>query len=104
LRRNKAAFVQAVRILAADPASVGKLQEVVANDAYAIDARRVAATAVSHLAPDTLQVTQPLAPTRGPKRVAGATRGGKRRAKAKAPAKARGALAKHLDTLRRVRG
>ena len=103
LRRNKAAFVQAVRILAADPASVGKLQEVVANEAYAMDARRVAATAISHLSPAALQRTdespQGVAAPRGTE-----GRGGRRAAAPKAPAKPKGALAKHLETLRRVRG
>jgi hypothetical protein len=104
LRRNKAAFVQAVRILAADPSSVGKLQEVVGNNAYAMDARRVAATAISHLSPGALQRTDEspqgvAAPRAGVRR-----RGGKRAAAAKAPAKAQGPLAKHLETLRRVRG
>jgi len=102
LRKNKDAFVQAVRILASDPASLGKLQEVVANDAYAMDARRVAATAMSHLSPEALREETPqgvAAP-----RAAGARRGAKRAGAAKAPAKAKGELAKHLETLRRVRG
>jgi len=99
LRRNKDAFVQAVRILAADPSSVGKLQEVVANEAYAMDARRVAATAISHLSPAGQSPQGVAAP-----RAAGRRRGGKRAAVAKAPAKPKGALAKHLETLRRVRG
>lgn len=102
LRKNKAAFVQAVRILAADPASVGKLQEVVANDAYAMDARRLAATAISHLSPGTLQ--QEVAQSVTAPRAAGRRGGGKRAAAAKAPAKPKGELAKHLETLRRVRG
>ena len=79
LRKNKAAFVQAVRILAADPSSVGKLQDVLANDAYAMDARRVAATALSHLSPDALQraeeTPQSAAAPGAPRR-----RGGKRAA------------------------
>jgi len=102
LRKNKDAFVQAVRILASDPASLGKHQEVVANDAYAMDARRVAATAMSHLSPEALREETPqgvAAP-----RAAGARRGAKRAGAAKAPAKAKGELAKHLETLRRVRG
>jgi hypothetical protein len=103
LRRNKAAFVQAVRILAADPSSVGKLQEVVGNDAYAMDARRVAATAISHLSPGALRAEEAPQGVTAP-RAAGARRGGKRAAAAKAPAKAKGPLAKHLETLRRVRG
>jgi hypothetical protein len=103
LRRNKAAFVQAVRILAADPASVGKLQEVVANNAYAMEARRVAATAVSHLAPEALRAEEAPQTVAAP-RTAGRRRGGKRVAAAKASAKVKGPLAKHLDTLRRVRG
>jgi hypothetical protein len=104
LRRNKAAFVQAVRILAADPSSVGKLQEVVGNDAYDMDARRVAATAISHLSPATLQRTDESPQGVATPRAAGRGRGGKRAAAAKAPAKPKGALAKHLETLRRVRG
>lgn len=104
LRKNKAAFVQAVRILAADPASVGKLQEVVGNNAYAMDARRVAATAISHLSPETLQQTQESPQGVAAPRAAGGRRGGKRAAAARAPAKPKGELAKHLETLRRVRG
>jgi len=96
--------VQAVRILAADPASVGKLQEVVGNNAYAMDARRVAATAISHLSPETLQQTQESPQGVAAPRAAGSRRGGKRAAAAKAPAKPKGELAKHLETLRRVRG
>ena len=103
LRRNKAAFVQAVRILAADPASVGKLQEVVGNNAYAMDARRVAATAVSHLSPGALRAEEAPQGVAAP-RAAGGGRGGKRAAAPKAPAKAKGELAKHIETLRRVRG
>jgi hypothetical protein len=102
LRRDKAAFVEAVRILAADPSSVSTLQEVVSNDAYAMDARRVAATAMSHLSPDALQRTQEAPKAAGAAR--GGGRGGKRASAARPPAKAKGALAKHLDTLRRVRG
>lgn len=102
LRRNRAAFVQAVRILAADPASVGKLQEVVANDTYAMDARRVAATAVSHLAPDALRAEEAPQTVAAP-RTAGRRRGGKRAAAPKPPVKDKGALAKHVETLRRVR-
>ena len=94
LRKNKTAFVQAVRILGADPGSVGKLREVVADDSYALDARRVAATAVSHLAPEALQQTDDTE-----QGVTGPRGGGKR-----AASKAKGPLAKHLETLRRVRG
>jgi hypothetical protein len=103
LRRNKAAFVQAIRILAADPSSVGKLQEVVGNNAYAMDARRVAATAISHLSPDALEGSGQSPQGVAAPRAAG-RRGGNRAAAAKAPAKAKGPLAKHLETLRRVRG
>ncbi len=104
LRRNKAAFVQAVRILAADPSSVGKLQEVVGNAAYAMDARRVAATAISHLSPAALGRADESPQGLAAPRAAGRRRGGKRAAAAKAPAKPKGPLAKHLETLRRVRG
>ena len=85
LRRNKAALLQAVRILGADPGSTGTLEKVLANDAYSLDARRLAATALSHLAPG---------PAPGPVRRGSAAAG---------PAKAKGALATHLDTLRRIR-
>ena len=99
LRRNKPAFVQAVRILGADPGSVGTLEEVLANHAYAVDARRVAATALSNLAPDAVQraadAAQPAA--RG-------ARAGRRGVTDEAPAKPKGALARHLATLQRVRG
>jgi len=90
VRRNKPAFVEAVRILGADPKSLGTLENVVANDAHPMEARRVAATAISHLAP-------------GPART-GRERGTAARALApKTGAKPKGALATHLDTLRRIR-
>jgi hypothetical protein len=85
LRKNKAALLQAVRILGSDPRSVDTLEKVLANDAYGLDARRLAATALSHLAPDSAPrpVRRGSAPTgRG---------------------KPKGALATHLDTLRRIR-
>jgi hypothetical protein len=85
VRQNKAALLQAVRILASDPRSVGTLEKVLANDAYGLDARRVAATALSHLAPGSTPgpVRRGSAPTRS--------------------AKPKGALATHLNTLRRIR-
>ena len=53
-RKNKPVFLQALRILASDPASVGRLEEVLANDSHSIDARRLAATALNHLSPESL--------------------------------------------------
>ena len=101
LRKNKAAFMQAVRILAADPGSIATLEAVLANGAYGVDARRMAATAISHLSPGALQRTQDAERAPRARRGAGA---GKRAAAAKAPAKARGALARHIETLQRIRG
>ena len=76
-RKNPAAFMQAVRILAADPGSVGTLEKVLANDAYHVDARRLAATAISHLEPERIQQAAPAEPA--PRRQ-GARRTGKRAA------------------------
>lgn len=90
-RKNKAAFVEAVRILSADPKSTPTLENVLASDANSIEARRVAATGLSHLAP---------APSQKTSRAQGAV------ARALAPkgaAKPKGALATHLETLRRIR-
>ena len=56
-RKNKPVFLQALRILASDPASVGRLEEVLANDSHSIDARRLAATALNHLSPESLKPT-----------------------------------------------
>jgi hypothetical protein len=53
-RKNKPVFLQALRVLASDPASVGRLEEVLANDSHSIDARRLAATALHHLSPESL--------------------------------------------------
>jgi len=94
MRKNKKAFVQAVRILAADPASVDKLEEVLTNSAYAMDARRVAATAVSHLAPS---VVERALTSQGAGR-------GQRGARGVAAGKPKDALAKQLETLQRIRG
>lgn len=102
LRRNKAAFVQAIRILAADASAVATLHAVVGNDAYPMDARRVAATAISHLSPDALDQLGESPQRAAVPRTAVGRRGSKR--VAKAPAKPKGALATHIKTLRRVRG
>ena len=85
--KNKAAVLEAVRILSADPASLGTLERVLANDANAVEVRRVAATAIDHLSP------------------AGAAPAmrARRTTTGKKPAKPKGALATHLDTLRRIR-
>jgi len=95
-RKNKAAVVQATRILSADPSSLGTLEEVLASDAYPMDARRVAATAISHLSPEKVQAA---AESGGAPRARGL-----RAKKGASAAKPKGALAKHLETLRRVRG
>ena len=55
IRKNKAAAIQATRILAGDPQSVSTLEQVLANGAYSTETRRVAATALSHLAPERLE-------------------------------------------------
>lgn len=103
MRKNKAAFVEAVRILAADPGSLDKLEEILADDDYAVDARRLAATAISHLAPEFLQRLQG-APQ------AGTAETGRRRRTAgrstrsvRAPARPTGVLARHLETLQKIR-
>ncbi len=100
MRKNKAAFMQAVRIVGADPGSIATLQAVLANAAYGVDARRLAATAISHLSPDVLQRTQDA--EQAPRARRGAAAG--KRAAAKAPAKPKGALARHIETLQRIRG
>lgn len=85
-RKNKPVFLQALRILASDPGSVGRLEEVLANDSHSIDARRLAATALNHLSPESLN----------PRTARSATR-------AKAGRKRKDALAKHIETLQSVR-
>lgn len=108
MRKDKKAFHQAVRILAADPGSVDKLEEVLENNAYPIDSRRLAATGISHLSPEVLERPQP-APTatraksaKKAKSAKGGRRGVKRAAKSVATPT--GALAKHLETLKKIRG
>ena len=86
-RKNKPVFLQALRILGSDPGSVPRLEKVLASDAHSIDARRLAATALSHLAPESLT----------PK-VAGSA------AAAKSRTKRPDALAKHIATLRNIQG
>jgi hypothetical protein len=81
-RKNKPVFLQALRILASDPASVGRLEEVLANDAHSLDARRLAATALNHLSPESLSSTIA-------RKVSGA----------KAGAKRKDALSQHIETL-----
>ena len=98
LQKNKAALVQAVRILAADPASIGTLERVLASDAYPVEARRLAATAISHLSPDALPKAQPAPRSRRARSTA------RSKTAAKNAAKPKGDLAKHLETLQRVRG
>jgi hypothetical protein len=86
-RKNKPAFLQALRILGSDPASVGRLEKVLGNRAHSVDARRLAATGLSHLAPERLN---PRAVRSTPA--------------AKAAAKPKDALSKHIETLRNIRG
>jgi hypothetical protein len=85
-RKNKPVFLQALRILASDPSSVGRLEEVLANDSHSIDARRLAATALNHLSPGSLN-------PRSARRATGAKAGPKRN----------DALAKHIETLQSIR-
>jgi hypothetical protein len=84
-RKNKPVFLQALRILASDPTSVGRLEEVLANDSHSIDARRLAATALNHLSPESL--------TPRAARVSAAKAGPKRK----------DALSKHIETLQSIR-
>ena len=85
-RKNKPVFLQALRILASDPASVGRLEEVLANKSHSTDARRVAATALHHLSPERLNA-----------RTARSAVG------AKAAPRAKDDLAKHIETLQSIR-
>jgi hypothetical protein len=85
-RKNKPVFLQALRILASDPASVGRLEEVLANASHSIDARRLAATALNHLSPESLT----------PRTTRSASA-------AKAGPKSKDALSKHIETLRTIR-
>ena len=100
-RQNPAAFMQAIRILAADPGSAKMLESVVSNDAYNVDARRLAATGLSHLEPERMD--RAAAAAAAPRRP-GARGAVKRGPGARAAAKPAGALAKHLETLQRIRG
>jgi hypothetical protein len=85
-RKNKPVFLQALRILASDPTSVGRLEEVLANNSHSIDARRLAATALSHLSPESLN----------PKIVRSASA-------AKERPKRKDALSRHIETLQSIR-
>jgi len=85
-RRNKPVFLQALRILASDPTSVGRLKEVLANDSQSIDARRLAATALNHLSPESLN----------PKTARSVSA-------AKAGPKGKDAVSKHIETLQSIR-
>jgi hypothetical protein len=101
VRKNHAAFVQALRVLAGDPGSIDKLQEVLASPAYPLEARRVAATGISHLSPERGKAA---AQAMRAGHAEGVRRTKKRAAAAKASAKSKEALAKHLETLQKVRG
>jgi hypothetical protein len=85
-RKNKPTFLQALRILASDPASVGRLEEVLVNDSHSIDARRLAATALNHLSPESLNPRTA--------RSVPATKAGRKR---------KDALSKHIETLQNIR-
>jgi hypothetical protein len=89
-RQNKPVFLQALRILGSDPASVGRLEDVLASNAHSIDARRLAATALSHLSPESLE-------PKTDKAVLTA------KAKTKAAPKPKDALSRHIETLQRIR-
>jgi hypothetical protein len=93
MRRNKPAVVHATRILSADPGSLETLETVLGSEAYPMDARRVAATAISHLKPERFQGEPEGLEAPGPRR---------RRAPGGAAARPKGDLAKHLETLRKV--
>jgi hypothetical protein len=85
-RRNKPVFLQALRILASDPTSVGRLEEVLADDSHSIDARRLAATALNHLSPESLN--------RMTARSVSAAKAGRKR---------KDALSEHIETLQSIR-
>ena len=95
-RKTKAVFQQALRILGSDPASVGRLEQVLANDAHSVDSRRLAATALSHLSPESLNpvTLESVSLARGV--------GAKRATGAATPPKRKGALARHIETLRSI--
>jgi hypothetical protein len=85
-RKNKPVFMQALRILASDPSSVKRLEAVLANDSHSIDARRLAATALNQLSPESLKSTRA---RKVPAARAGATR--------------KDALSRHIETLLSIR-
>ena len=85
-RKNKPVFLQALRILASDPTSVGRLEEVLADDSHSIDARRLAATALNHLSPESLN--------RMTARTVSAAKAGRKR---------KDALSEHIETLQSIR-
>lgn len=85
-RKNKPVFLQALRILASDPASVGRLEEVLGNESQSLDARRLAATALNHLSPESLT-----------------PKSARRASAAKAGPERKDALARHIETLQSIR-
>lgn len=101
IRRDKAASVQATRILGADPKSLPALEKVLGSDTYALDARRAAATAISHLSPGRLEALT--TPSRTPRQALVKGVIAKPATAGKLSAKPQGALARHIATLRRVR-
>jgi hypothetical protein len=101
IRKDKAASVQATRILGADPKSLPALEKVLGSDTYALDARRAAATAISHLSPGRLEALT--TPSRAPRRARKRGVGAEPATAGKRSAKPQGALAKHIATLRKVR-
>ena len=107
VRKNKAVSIQATRILAGDPQSVSTLERVLGSGAYSTETRRVAATALSHLAPERLDSyggasVAPFAVKRAAAKKKGGS-GAKSTAARKPTAAVQGALAKHIATLQRVR-
>lgn len=98
IKNDKDASVQATRILAADPASVGTLEKVLGSSGYALEARRAAATALSQLSADTLE-----AAVKAPAPAATKALASVGKTVASKAAKLPPALAKHVATLRRVR-
>src|ERR1700674_4334209 len=88
---NEAALLQALKILASDPESVGEFSSLLADSSKSIAVRKLAATALNNLAPELL----PSAPDQRLKAVAA-------NESALAVPDDESALAKHIGTLIRV--
>ncbi len=92
---NEDARREALALLAADPSSVERFRSLLADSAESVPVRKLAATALSHLAPEDL----PAAAESATRKRAGARRG----VAADAGTREDAQLAKHLDALLRAR-